>query len=686
MKNERILIVEDEKIIALDLQRRLEKFGYLVVDLVASGGEAILKAEEHVPDIILMDIMLSGEIDGISAAIEIKKRLRIPIIFLTAYADERTLERAKEAEPFGYIIKPFKERELYTTIDIAIYKNKMDQKLLKQERLFSAILNSVGDGIISTNRDGKIQFLNPVAEVLTGWDEIEVKGKSLEEIFVLQDEKTSAEIKIKELLEGSGNSPLFFDRAFLMNKFEARILIEGIISPISIHKESIDGQTITFRDITDIQKMSDTITYQASHDQLTGTVNREKFVSMMKTEIEDALKHEISHSFVYIDIDQFKFINNLAGHFAGDELLRQVTKDLIETLTDEHIVGRLGGDEFGILLKCPLSEGIGITLNLIKSLKRRFIWQNNFFNVTMSAGIVPINKENQDVYHILSAADSACSLAKEEGGDRLKIFESTDSKFLKTRGEMQWISRLTGALENNHFYLVGQKIKSLNIEKVELEKYEILLRLREEDGSTTPPLDFIRAAERYSLMPAIDKWVINEVVDFESKRSQVINTDIQYSYCVNISAASMTEDSFLTFIIDKLRDTGVDPKRFCFELTETTAVENLSTATGFIQTLQEIGCTFALDDFGNGFTSFSYLKNLPVDYLKIDGSYVKDIVNDPINLGMVEAINKIGHVMGMQTIAEYVENAEIEEELKKIGVDFAQGYGIAKPAPLEEIL
>jgi diguanylate cyclase (GGDEF)-like protein/PAS domain S-box-containing protein len=682
MQNERILVVEDEKIISLDLQRRLEKFGYQVVGLAATGTDAVEKAQSLIPDIILMDIMLGGDIDGIEAAKQVKQELGIPVIFLTAFADETTLARAKEAEPYGYVLKPFKERELYTTIDIALYKSDIHKKLQSQERWFSGILHSVGDAIIATDDSNNIQFMNPVAETLTGWREDQARDLPLSDVFQLYDNNTELRMQVTgEDPESENETPLFFENVFLKNKQGAQIHVDGTVAAIR-NNGRFEGLTIAFRDLTDLKKMSDTIVYQASHDSLTGLVNRTEFIARLQELVPRDETSERTHSILLIDLDQFKVINDVCGHFAGDELLRQVSTDILSEMPDGSIVSRMGGDEFAAVLPdTGMEQAAEVAHAVRESVQRKFIWQKNTFNITGSIAVVPLEQKNTDVYSVLAAADDACRLAKEKGGNMVRTYETTDYTFLRRRGEMRWISRLTEALEQDRFVLYSQPIAPVDPER--RRKAEILIRLLEEDGSFANPGEFIPAAERYNLMPYIDRWVVRNIFQYERETRE--RNGHYETFCINLSAASVVDDTFLDFIIRTFEETGADPSAFCFELTETTAVENLSRAVGFMNRLKKMGVTFALDDFGNGFSSFAYLKNLPVDYLKIDGSYVQDIDRDPIDRAMVEAVNNIGHVMGMQTIAEFVSNATIRQILEEMGVDYVQGFEIARPGPLAEV-
>lgn len=680
MDNQRILIVEDERIIALDLQRRLEKFGFTVVGIAATAEESVELAREYRPHLILMDIMLAGPVDGIEAATRIKQTLSIPVVFLTAYADDTTIERAKDAEPFGYVLKPFKERELYTTIDMALYKSRLHAELLKQKRWFSSVLHSVGDGLVATDQNYQVQLLNPVAETLTGFSSEDAQGLPLDQVFQLFDDNSRLKVNLPTTFDTG--APRYFEHVYLKNRQGAEIHVEGVISVIHGEHDEVEGLAIAVRDVSDIKTMSDTIVYQASHDALTGLINRHELFARVDELIDKSRNNGQDHAFAYVDLDQFKIVNDVCGHGAGDELLRQIAQTIDETIEGKYILGRLGGDEFGLVfLDSHLDKNIQTSQELLSKLRRKFIWQKNSFNVTASIGLVPIGGQDIDLYTVLSAADDACFLAKEEGGNALKVYETADYTFLKRRGEMQWISRLTKALEEDRFVLFAQHIEPLK--EGHSPKSEVLLRLVEVEGEMIDPGQFIPAAERYNLMPHIDRWVIKNMM--HHVRDRAASGLDSAVYCVNISGASLADDSFADYIVQLFEETGADPSCFCLEVTETTAIENLTRAVAFMNRLKKLGVTFALDDFGNGFSSFAYLKRLPVDFLKIDGSFVRDIDQDKIDYAMVEAVNNIGHAIGMQTIAEFVGNNIIKDMVEAMGVDYAQGFAISHPLPLERV-
>jgi len=691
MNGEKILIVEDERIIAIDLQRRLEKFGYTVAGIVVTGEQAVLSAQETLPDIILMDIMLSGKVDGIEAATIIKNTLQIPVIFLTAFSDEKTLERAKQAEPFGYILKPFKEKELYTTIDIALFKYSADKKLKKQERWLSAILNSIEDGIIATDTQGRIQFMNPKSEEITGYSEDAAKNVPLEKVLRFTTSKENPLLgSFPYDRPDTQISPLLFKNASIENINGDLIPVEGSAALIIDREGKRDGQVIAIRDVSEMKRMSETISYQASHDTLTGLANREEFSEKLNMLIDSTYKMPgREHALIYLDLDQFKIINDTCGHAAGDQLLIQTTAIIKSLVRNSDICGRLGSDEFGILLEnSTLEQALFIANRIHKTLKEsKLVWEDRTYTITSSVGLVMINNKSSSTHSILAAADDACNIAKDEGGNRIKVYDTSENLFAKRRGEMEWFSRITKALEEERFRLYFQPIIPLKKDSICTAKCEILIRMVDEKNNIIPPADFIASAERYNLMGSLDRWVIRSAIQSYKWMEETMNGKKKYDvFSINLSAASLAEENIFTYIMSQFNEYGVSPESFCFEITETAAISNIAKATTFIRQLKDAGSTFALDDFGSGFSSFSYLKSMPVDYLKIDGLFVRDMHESTINSAMVEAINSLGHVMGKKTIAEFVRNRDILNKLAQIGVDYAQGYEIATPAPIETIV
>jgi len=388
----------------------------------------------------------------------------------------------------------------------------------------------------------------------------------------------------------------------------------------------------------------------------------------------------------YLDLDQFKVINDTCGHVAGDELLRQLSSLLKKEIRKRDTLARLGGDEFGVLMEhCSLEQARRVALKLRKAVERyRFAWQERSFAVGVSIGLVPITETSMNTIEILKQADAACYAAKDAGRNRIHIYQADDVDLARRSGEMQWVAQINLALEKNHFCLYAQPIIPLTQNDYSWDHYELLVRMRNEDDSLIPPGAFLPAAERYNLSTRLDTWVVENYLNWLIAHPQHL---AQLSQCaINLSGLSLGDEQFLDWLVHRFEQTAVPPDKICFEITETAAIANLSSATMFIKTLKALGCRFALDDFGSGLSSFAYLKTLSVDYLKIDGVFVKGIKNDPIDLAMVKSINDIGKVMGKQTIAEFVENEFILDRLKEIGVDYAQGFYISKPRSIDEIV
>ncbi len=687
MGSEKILLVEDERIIAIDLQSRLEKLGFQVLELATTGEEAIEIAQRQKPDLVLMDVMLPGQIDGVAAAKSIGDQLGIPIIFLSAYSDSTTLNRAKEAGPFAYVIKPFTEREISTAIELALHKHKVEISLKRQEIWLGAILDSVADGIIATDVNNNIRFMNHAAEEITGWLEADAREKPITE--VVQDDVEES-LQFLKVLPNSANpfeESIAVTNTPIKKKDGTIVQIEGTLSRIRDKDGSVDGQVLAMRDVTMVRRMSETIDYQASHDTLTGLSNREHFSKKLDGLITECKSNGKTHALIYLDIDQFKVINDTCGHVAGDELLRHTTQVIRTVVRASDLGARLGSDEFGVLLEniSPeraqyIAERLRARLN-----HEKFVWEPKIFTISSSIGLVQINSHCKDIYTVLANADDACFVAKELGGNRIQVYEDDESVFLQRRGEMEWITKIKSALEEDRMRLYFQPIIPI-LDPGKQRKCEILIRMRDTDNSLVMPADFLPAAERYNLMPDIDRWVVTTT--FEAYSNIMSNgSDLKgYVFCINLSGTSMVDQELLTYVRTELERTRVPPEAFCFEVTETAAIGNITSASQFISDMRALGCTFSLDDFGSGFSSFSYLKNLPVDYLKIDGSFVKDMHTDPINHAMVEAINNLGKLMKVETIAEFVGNPTIVENLREIGVDYAQGYEVGKPQPLIEDL
>ena len=429
------------------------------------------------------------------------------------------------------------------------------------------------------------------------------------------------------------------------------------------------------------------LAYQASHDTLTGLINRREFESRLEHALASAREHGAIHALCFLDLDQFKVVNDSCGHEAGDQLLRHLAAHLKNKIRDRDTLARLGGDEFTLLLEnCSLDHAMEVARGLLDSIQSfRFSWRNKAFSVGCSIGLVPINRRSQSVAALLSNADAACYTAKDLGRNRLYVYQGVDGSGELRPAGTSWVTRISQALEEHRFRLHYQPIIPLAGESPEWPRYyEALLRMVQDNGELVLPMAFIPAAERYNLMPSIDRWVV-EAAFADYRRLMDSGYDVQDCvFSINLSGASLGDEKFSTFLECQFSTYQVPPQRICFEITETAAVTNLTQALKLMQQLKRIGCRFMLDDFGSGLSSFTYLKNLPVDGIKIDGAFVKDMVANSMDSAMVEAISNIGHVMGLTTVAEYVEDQAIMNRLKELKVDYVQGNGVHPPRPVED--
>ena len=432
-------------------------------------------------------------------------------------------------------------------------------------------------------------------------------------------------------------------------------------------------------DVTQARALSQQLRYQATHDALTGLVNRREFEVRLQRLLESTEGGQGEYALCYMDLDQFKIINDTSGHVAGDELLRRIGQELAKQVRQQDTLARLGGDEFGVLLvDCSMQEAERVANALRRTIEDfRLAWKNEIFEIGVSVGVVPIRGHGQTISDILSAADTACYSAKERGRNRVHLYHEGDLELTRRHGEMRWVTRLQSALEEDRFELVRQDIVAVSDTSSDKQRYELLLRMRDESGSIVQPGTFLPAAERYGLSVNIDRWVVREA--FKELGNDKKHLEDLVFCSINLSGMSLSDDSFLAFVVTQFAETGLPPEKICFDIAETAAIGNLSGATCFIEALGRLGCRFALDDFGSGLSSFAYLKKLPVDFLKIDGIFVKDIVDDSIDRELVRSINQIGHVMGKKTIAEFVENEAILGILREMGVDYAQGFAFGKP-------
>ncbi|WP_432471584.1 EAL domain-containing protein [Amphritea sp. HPY] len=534
--------------------------------------------------------------------------------------------------------------------------------------------------VVITNVSGIIEYVNPRFSDITGYSFAEVIGKSPK---ILSSGESPIEVYgdlWQTLLSGQNWRGVFHNRKKNGELYWAK----EVISPITDKQGEITHFIALQEDVTEVRRISDEMNYQTSHDTLTGLLNRREFEKHLVRTINEAHTQHSHHALCFIDIDQFKIVNDTCGYLAGDELLRQVSNLIRDKLSNRDTLARPGGDEFLLLMEqCSLGQAERNADQIMLSLKKfRFRWQDHSFPIKVSIGLTTIDKTTESATEALKQVDTACYTAKDAGRNRIHIYREDDELQVAHKGYIQWASEIREALDNDRFVLYAQQIQAL--QNPAKPGYEILIRLLSSTGKLVAPGEFLPAAERYNLAPQIDRWVIKNTLkwmsDHENQLQQVSGV------AINLSGQSLGDESLLGYIIRTLESSRIPPQKIKFEITETAAIANLRDAQIFIKALRGLGCQFSLDDFGSGLSSFAYLKNLPVDYLKIDGMFVKDIITDPIDEAMVRSINEIGHIMGMQTIAEFVESEAIRQHLIQLGIDYAQGYAIHKPEPVDNIL
>jgi diguanylate cyclase (GGDEF)-like protein/PAS domain S-box-containing protein len=555
-----------------------------------------------------------------------------------------------------------------------------DALQLEKERA-QITLQSIGDGVITTDVEGAIAYMNPAAEALTHWKAAQAVGLPLAALFNLLDENAQADgfSLIEHILSGqlSGSS----EHAMLIQRLDGSTVSVTLVgSPIRTAGK-VSGTVLVLHDMTQERQYIANLSWQATHDALTGLANRREFEFRLEQALLNLTRQPGRHALMFLDLDQFKLVNDTCGHAAGDELLRHICALLQSGLREGDTLARLGGDEFGILLEnCSPESSERIAEILRQTVQNlHFVWKGRPFVTTVSIGVVHVAQNPTTLESLLRAADMACYMAKEKGRNRVQLYHVDDSELSLRFGEMAWVQRLHMALEENRFCLYSQEIATLGHVETGGGHVEILLRLHDEAGRMILPNSFIPAAERYGLMTSLDRWVVENVFKIIAQCIAQQHEAPMAMCAINLSGITIGDDDFLIFLRQQFVIHRIPPEMICFEITETSAISNLASAIKFINELKGLGCYFSLDDFCAGMSSFAYLKHLPVDFLKIDGSFVRDMLDDPINRAMVEVINHIGHVMGKRTIAEFVETPQIEQALLEIGVDYAQGYNIERP-------
>jgi diguanylate cyclase (GGDEF)-like protein/PAS domain S-box-containing protein len=560
-------------------------------------------------------------------------------------------------------------------------RKRAETRIFEEKERAQVTLQSIGDGVITTDADGMVDYINPVAQDLTGWDMRSARNTAVADIMMIVNEHTRATVEnpvIRCLKEG--RVVTLAENSILINRNGEEVPIQDSAAPIRDRIGNIIGSVMVFHDVSKESRLFRQLSYQASHDTLTGLINRREFENQLIAKLDETRNgDEQSHALLYVDLDQFKVVNDTFGHTAGDALLRQLSEQIQANIRSTDTLARLGGDEFGILLeRCSEARAVEVAEDIRNAVEGyRFEWKDSFTTIRCSIGVVMIGSDDVDVAKVMSSADVACYSAKDMGRNQVHLYQDSDASL--RHEEMKWVSRITSAVEEDRFELFYQPIIGIGDAECSARgHYELLLRMRDEDGNIVEPNQFIPAAERYNLMSTLDRWVIHEALTELADRKG--SDGAQYTLAINLSGTSLSEDRFLDFVIEELEKQDLPHGAICFEITETAAISNLSRVVHFMQTLKKLGCKFSLDDFGSGLSSFTYLKNLPVDYLKIDGQFIRNVNEDEVDESMVKAISSVGRAMGIETIAERVENKKVLDKLASLGIEFAQGYYIARPA------
>ncbi len=548
-------------------------------------------------------------------------------------------------------------------------------------------LDSLGEAILTTDASGRIDYANPSACRLLGADLRELKGATLGTVASLVDETDRKLLAdpVQQALS-SGATVNLGRRAVLLSLANgAERSIEVAVSPIRSQENAageITGTVMLLHDVTEVRGLARQMSYQATHDALTGLVNRQEFERRLSEALAAAHRGDATHVLCYLDLDRFKAVNDTSGHLAGDSMLREVAKLMREAVRDSDTVARLGGDEFGLLLVgCPLEKARQIADDLSRAIADfRFVWKDRIYNVGVSCGIVEIARDSGTLEEALAAADSACYVAKKQGTGQVAVYSARDEVVARQSGEIQWLQTLQTAIRDNLFRLFWQPIVSAYGDDGRGPAMEVLLRLADDAGREMPPVDFLRAAERYRLMSLIDRWVVQTTLTALGRGA--IELPGERSLAINISGQTLADGQFLEFVTDCFDRTGVHPAQVCFELSEASVVAHMDHARRFVGVLHGMGCQFALDDFGSNLGSFSNLKNLPMDYLKIDGSFMRNLARDSVNQAMVAAMIKLARTLNFKVIAEQVEDAACVDAARSMGIDYLQGYAIGRPQPL----
>jgi diguanylate cyclase (GGDEF)-like protein/PAS domain S-box-containing protein len=643
------------------------------------SAEALLGADTPLTGRLLIELARSDQRDALNAWLAARRAGRQSVVQLWLMAGE---EEAVECELSGFPL-PAGGR-VFGTVLRTMRGLRPSPSQRQDARVAESTLEAISEGVITTDNRGRIEYLNAAAEALLGCPRDHARGRQLGELATLVDEGDRRTLgdPVARCLE-DGRRVDLGRRALLVSLGSGEeFSVELRASPIRALGRQTSGCVVVLHDSSEMRGLTQQMSYQASHDPLTGLVNRREFERRLDEGLSAARAGNGSHVLCYLDLDRFKAVNDTSGHMAGDSMLREIAGILKEKIRDSDVVARIGGDEFGILLiGCPLEKARQIADDAGAAIRDyRFVWRDRIFSVGASIGLVEIGRESGTIEDALSAADSACYVAKQQGRGRVHVYSARDEAVARQRGEIAWLQRLQAALKENRFEIFTQPIVAIAGRPDSGPALEVLLRLNDVEGGQSLPMDFMQAAERYHLMPSVDRWVLQAA--FAAVGAGVIRLPAGRSIAVNISGQTLADPQFLEFVVDCLDRSGVQPSQVCFELPEAAVAANLAHAGRFIAVLHGMGCRFALDDFGSGLGSFANLKQLSMDYLKIDGSFIRSLGTDDVSIAMVTAMIELARSLGIKVVAEHVETEQAFELVRRLKVDFVQGYAVGRPMAL----
>jgi diguanylate cyclase (GGDEF)-like protein/PAS domain S-box-containing protein len=725
----RVLVVDDRS-----SSRELIRFALSVrncdVHEASSGTKGLERALNEPFDLILLDLVMP-DMGGLSVLREIRQTYsesERPVIVLSVIDASGDVAEAIHLGANDYLAKPIDVTQLSARIEMQLKRKRAEdalhtahlsledqvsrrtsaltqanadlvreleehknaeRRLRESEGRYRAIYDHNPSMFFTIDRSGVVVAVNDFGASQLGFTANELVGMPIAQRQPASEEQTSAS-HFDSCWHEPGQLRRWETR---MTRHDETTLWVRACAKV-IEDEGAARMLLVCEDITESHDLSVQLAYQATHDPLTGLVNRREFESRLGRVLATAHNAGDEHALCYLDLDQFKVVNDTCGHMAGDELLRQLSSLLEQHVRKRDTLARLGGDEFAVLMEhCGLEQAQRVAQTLLRTIAEfRYKWEESTFAIGVSIGVVPITSHSDDVGAVMRAADTACYVAKDGGRNRVHVFRPDDEQLARRHGEMQWVVQIQRALDENRFMLDYMPIQPLTnshnprgrkLGIIEGPHYELLLRMRDDRGGVIPPGAFLPAAERYNLSPQIDRWVVNSALEWlNANPSHLAELG---SCAINLSGAILSDDQFLVFLDRQFRTRRIPPHKIAFELPESAAVANLASATRFIKVLKEWGCRVSLDDFGSGLASVAYLKSLPVDCLKIDGVFVKDIVDDPLDLAVVRSFTQIGRVTGKDIVAEFVESAGIMAKVSELGIDYAQGFGVARPRPLSEM-